>query len=55
VIKKRVGAHEDTIREFRIDGSGISVGEPLSRFRGILTGVPSFEGEHSELLTDKAS
>ncbi|QPC91554.1 ATPase domain-containing protein [Mesorhizobium sp. INR15] len=55
VIKKRVGPHEDTIREFRIDGSGITVGEPLNRFRGILTGIPVFEGERSDLITNKAS
>src|SRR6201991_5193585 len=27
VIKKRTGAHEDTIREYRIDRRGITVGE----------------------------
>ena len=50
VIKKRVGAHEDTIREFKITSTGVSVGEPLEEFRGILTGVPSFEGKQSDLL-----
>lgn len=54
VVKKRVGPHEDTIREFRIAGSGITVGEPLDQFRGILTGLPFFEGKQSELLRDKA-
>ena len=29
VIKKRVGAHEDTIREFRISAEGVAVGQPL--------------------------
>ena len=33
VIKKRTGAHEDTIREFWIDG-GLHVGEPLDRLPG---------------------
>jgi circadian clock protein KaiC len=55
VVKKRVGPHEDTIREFSIAGSGISVGEPLDQFRGILTGLPFFEGKQSDLLKDKAS
>ena len=30
VVKKRTGAHEDTIREFRIDKDGITLGEPLT-------------------------
>jgi circadian clock protein KaiC len=45
VVKKRGGAHERTIREFRMDAGGIQVGPPLSEFRGILTGVPTFEGQ----------
>ena len=40
VIKKRTGAHEDTIREYRIDERGITLGEPLDRFQGVLRGVP---------------
>jgi circadian clock protein KaiC len=43
VVKKRGGAHERSIREFRLDGDGISVGPALRGFRGILTGVPIFE------------
>jgi circadian clock protein KaiC len=55
VVKKRVGPHEDTIREFRIGGAGVTVGEPLADFRGILTGVPVFEGKQGDLLNDKSS
>lgn len=40
VLKQRVGRHERFLREFRLDDSGISVGDPLLHFRGILTGVP---------------
>ena len=40
VIKKRTGAHEDTIREYRIDSRGITLGEPLIGFQGVLRGVP---------------
>jgi circadian clock protein KaiC len=40
VVKKRSGAHEDTIRELRFDSSGIHLSEPLTNFRGVLTGVP---------------
>lgn len=45
VIKKRTSAHEDTIREFKIDESGISLGEPLTGFQGVLRGVPTLAGE----------
>jgi len=51
-VKKRVGPHEDTIREFSISSKGLTVGEPLSEFRGILTGLPVFEGKQSDLLKD---
>ena len=45
VIKKRTGAHEDTIREFRIGGAGVTLGEPLTNYQGVLRGVPSVLGE----------
>jgi len=41
VVKKRGGAHERTIREFKLTADGIKVGDPLRRFRGVLTGVPT--------------
>lgn len=44
VVKKRAGAHERTIRDFRLQRGGIRVGAPLREFRGVLTGVPTFEG-----------
>jgi len=40
VLKKRGGVHERSIRAFSMDHNGLNVGEPLRRFRGILTGVP---------------
>ena len=40
VLKKRTGAHERTLREMVISGDGISIGEPLGNFQGVLTGVP---------------
>jgi circadian clock protein KaiC len=45
VVKQRGGPHERTIREFTLDHQGIHVGEPLRRFRGVLTGVPVPEDE----------
>ena len=50
VIKKRTSAHEDTIREFRIDKRGITLREPLIDFQGVLRGVPSFVGRGAPLL-----
>lgn len=40
VTKKRSGGHESTIRELVIDAKGVKVGEPLTNFRGVLTGIP---------------
>jgi len=50
IIKKRTGKHEDTIREMQITNRGISLGEPLSEFHGILRGVPTYTGSASPLL-----
>jgi circadian clock protein KaiC len=49
VIKKRTGAHESTIREYRIDGRGLTIGAPLSEFQGVLRGVPIYSGQSSLL------
>jgi circadian clock protein KaiC len=48
VVKKRSGAHERTIRELSISSEGIKVGKPLTEFRGVLTGVPWFEGTRGD-------
>jgi circadian clock protein KaiC len=50
VMKKRTGAHEDTIREFMITNSGITVGEPLHEFQGVLRGVPTYVGQTTPLM-----
>ena len=50
VLKKRSGHHEQTIREFQIMDQGVRVGQPLSEFQGILTGVPTYIGEPQPLL-----
>jgi circadian clock protein KaiC len=42
VLKKRSGPHEKTIRELRLQSSGITLGEPLREFHGVLTGVPKY-------------
>jgi circadian clock protein KaiC len=50
VMKKRTGRHERTIREFRIGEGGIILGNPLIDFRGVLTGVPSYQGNLQDLM-----
>ena len=50
VTKKRSGRHEDAIREYRLTSSGIQVGEPLTEFHGVLTGVPTFTGAADKML-----
>jgi circadian clock protein KaiC len=40
VLKKRTSDFERTIREFRITEHGVTVGEPMSGLRGILSGTP---------------
>ena len=50
VLKKRTGPHEDVIREFKIRDNHLEVGEPLSAFRGVLTGVPEYIGDSDGLF-----
>ena len=50
IVKKRTSSHEDTIREFRIGGNGIALGEPLTNFQGVLRGVPTLLEDRSKLL-----
>jgi circadian clock protein KaiC len=49
VLKKRGGAHEETIRELTLGDGKISVGPPLREFRGVLTGVPTYVGSEPML------
>jgi circadian clock protein KaiC len=50
VVKKRGGKHERTIREFGMENGAIRIGDPLREFRGVLTGVPVYEGSTSPLM-----
>lgn len=45
VLKMRTSDFETTLRTLRITGDGISVGEPLSDLRGILTGTPDWNDD----------
>ena len=50
VVKKRYGSHERTVRELLLGHGGLRVGEPLNGFRGVLTGMPEYEGDGQPLL-----
>jgi circadian clock protein KaiC len=45
VVKRRGGPHAQTIHEMTLGPTGIVIGEPLTHFRGVLTGVPTYEGD----------
>jgi circadian clock protein KaiC len=45
VVKKRSGAHEESIRHLWFDAAGIHLSPPLNHLRGVLTGVPIEVGD----------
>lgn len=49
VAKKRTGVHERSIRELSFGNGTIRVGEPLTQFEGVLTGVPKYVGGDADL------
>ena len=45
VVKSRVHAHERTIRELKLTAErGLQVGQALTDFQGVLTGLPTYAG-----------
>jgi circadian clock protein KaiC len=54
VVKKRTGFHEDTIREYQIGRRGVTLGEPLTDFQGVLRGVPTIRGDAKLLNREDA-
>jgi circadian clock protein KaiC len=52
VLKKRSGDHERYLRDMRIGSEGITIGEPLSQFRGVLSGQPEFTGTAGQLVSE---
>lgn len=53
VLKNRSGAHEDTIRELKMDKKGIRIGAPLVDFSGVLTGTPKYIGDRAPLMESR--
>ena len=52
VIKTRTSDHERIIREFDIGASGVTIGEPLTGFAGLLSGQPNYVPGNDRLLKD---
>jgi circadian clock protein KaiC len=52
VVKSRATAHERTIREMRLTTGGIEVGEALTDFQGVMTGLPAYRGKFAMLGAD---
>lgn len=50
VVKKRRGSHERTLREMSIGSTGMQIGEVLTDFQGVLTGVPRYLGKDERLM-----
>jgi circadian clock protein KaiC len=49
VVKKRGGLHDTSIRDFTMSSEGLAIGPALADFRGVLTGVPTFENIVKEI------
>lgn len=43
IVKKRGGLHDTAIRDFTMTSTGLAIGAALEDFRGVLTGVPTYE------------
>jgi circadian clock protein KaiC len=49
VIKKRSGRHETALRAFTMGENGLQVGRSLDNYRGVLSGIPTYEQTISDL------
>ena len=43
IVKKRSGPHETAIRSLSMGSDGLKVGDALNNYRGVLTGIPTYE------------
>ncbi len=53
VFKHRTGPHERSLRQLKLDRTGVQVGDKLIDFNGIITGAAKYEGQ-AEMLVDRA-
>ncbi len=49
IVKKRSGIHETAIREFAMSEDGIHIGPPLENYRGVLSGIPTYDNTVREI------
>jgi circadian clock protein KaiC len=49
IMKKRGGVHDTAIRDYSMSSAGLSIGEPLENYRGVLTGTPTFDNIVKEI------
>ena len=54
VLKTRTSDHERTIRELKINRTGLVIGAPMKGFRGVLSGSPSFVVKGERLIDGEA-
>jgi circadian clock protein KaiC len=54
-VKSRTSSHERFIREFKLGANGLQLGEALRDFEGVMTGLPSYDGDVSLLKSPPAS
>lgn len=45
IVKSRTNAHERTIRQLKLGPNGMTVGETLRDFQGVMSGLPTYRGE----------
>lgn len=45
IVKSRTNAHERTIRQLKLGANGMTVGESLRDFEGVMSGLPTYRGE----------
>jgi circadian clock protein KaiC len=50
MIKRRTGPHEQLIRELHLGPDGLSLGDPLTEFQGILSGELYYTGVRERLI-----
>lgn len=55
VIKKRTGTHERTIRELRMEQGSIKLGQPITDFHGVLSGIPQLVGGDASIRQRRQS
>ena len=53
VLKKRLGRFEESLREFEIADSGIRIGKPFDKLKGILMGSPDVLGNNKSGYRDE--